>query len=92
MIFSTLNKTKTNKDRGLKFEMGITCGLKITLLQELTPSVSCLERYSYSVFTERDIIYVTCSAIWGLLDKDDDLRASHGLLNTERIVDIPNMC
>ena len=31
-------------------------------------------------------IYVTCSAIWGLLDKDDDLRASHELLNTERIL------
>ena len=29
-------------------------------------------------------LYVTCSAIWGLLDKDDDLRASHELLNTER--------
>ena len=30
--------------------------------------------------------YVTCSAIWGLLGKDDDLRASHELLNTERIL------
>ena len=29
--------------------------------------------------------FVTCSAIWGLLDEDDDLRASHDLLNTERI-------
>ena len=29
--------------------------------------------------------FVTCSAIWGLLDKDGDLRASHELLNTERI-------
>ena len=29
---------------------------------------------------------ITCSAIWGLLDKDDDLRTSHDLLNTERIV------
>ena len=29
--------------------------------------------------------YVTCSAIWGLLDADDDLRASHELLNTERM-------
>ena len=29
---------------------------------------------------------VICSAIWGLLDKDDDLRASHELLNTERIL------
>ena len=26
---------------------------------------------------------MTCSAIWGLLDKDDDLRVSHELLNTE---------
>ena len=25
--------------------------------------------------------YVTCSVIWGLLDKDDDLRASHELMN-----------
>ena len=25
------------------------------------------------------ITFVTCSAIWGLLDKDDDLRASHEL-------------
>ena len=33
-----------------------------------------------------DNIIVTCSAIWGLLDKDDDLRASHELLNTERIL------
>ena len=32
------------------------------------------------------IKYVTCSAILGLLDKDDDLRASHELLNTERIL------
>ena len=31
-------------------------------------------------------IYVTCSAIWGLLDKDDDLRASYELLNTERFL------
>ena len=29
---------------------------------------------------------VTCYAIWGLLDKDDDLRASYELLNTEIIV------
>ena len=29
---------------------------------------------------------VTCSAIWGLLDTDDDLKASHELLNTERIL------
>ena len=27
---------------------------------------------------------LTCSAIWGLLDKDHDLRASDELLNTER--------
>ena len=33
-----------------------------------------------------DNIIVNCSAIWGLLDKDDDLRASHELLNTERIL------
>ena len=26
----------------------------------------------------------TCSVIWGLLDKDDDPRASHELLNTEK--------
>ena len=26
---------------------------------------------------------VTCSAIWELLYKDDDLRASHGLLNSD---------
>ena len=25
------------------------------------------------------------SAIWGLLDKDNDLKASHQLMNTERI-------
>ena len=31
---------------------------------------------------------LTCSAIWGLLDKDDDLRTSHELLNTERILNI----
>ena len=31
---------------------------------------------------------MTCSAILGLLDKDDDLRASHELLNTERILKI----
>ena len=29
---------------------------------------------------------MTCSAILGLLDKDDDLRTSHEFLNTERIV------
>ena len=29
---------------------------------------------------------VTCSAILALLDKDDDLRASHELLSTERIL------
>ena len=28
------------------------------------------------------IINVTCSAIWGLLDRDVDLRARHELLNT----------
>ena len=32
------------------------------------------------------IIIVTCSAILALLDKDDDLRARHELLNTERIL------
>ena len=31
-------------------------------------------------------VYVTCSAILALLDKDDDLRARHELLNTERIL------
>ena len=30
--------------------------------------------------------YVTCSAILGLLDKDDDLRQSPELLNTEIIL------
>ena len=31
--------------------------------------------------------YVTCSALWGLLDYDVDLRAAgHVLLNTERIL------
>ena len=30
----------------------------------------------------------TCSAILALLDKDDDLRARHELLNTERILQI----
>ena len=34
------------------------------------------------------LIYVTCSAILALLDKDDDLRARHELLNTERILKI----
>ena len=29
---------------------------------------------------------VTCCAIWGLLDKDNNVRAWHGLLNTERLV------
>ena len=33
-----------------------------------------------------DNIIVTCSAILALLDKDDDLRARHELLNTERIL------
>ena len=33
-------------------------------------------------------IIVTCSAILALLDKDDDLRARHELLNTERILQI----
>ena len=32
------------------------------------------------------VSYVTCSAILALLDKDDDLRARHELLNTERIL------
>ena len=31
-------------------------------------------------------INVTCSAILGLFDKDNDVRASHELLNTERIL------
>ena len=31
-------------------------------------------------------VYVTCSVILGLLDKDDDLRARHELLNNERIL------
>ena len=31
-------------------------------------------------------VNVNFNAIWGLLDKDDDLRASHELLNTERIL------
>ena len=29
---------------------------------------------------------IDCSAILALLDKDDDLRARHELLNTERIL------
>ena len=32
------------------------------------------------------ILLLTCSAIWGLLDKDNDLRTSHEVLNTERIL------
>ena len=41
----------------------------------------CMYMYIYiCIYT-----YVTCSAIWGLLDEDDDLRASHELLNTERV-------
>ena len=28
---------------------------------------------------------MTCSEIWGLLDIDDDVRASHELMNTEII-------
>ena len=32
------------------------------------------------------LINVTCSAILALLDRDDDLRARHELLNTERIL------
>ena len=35
------------------------------------------------------VVYVTCSAIWWLVDKDEDLRASHELLNTERISTYP---
>ena len=31
---------------------------------------------------------LTCSAIWGQLDKDDDLRTSHELLNAERILNL----
>ena len=32
----------------------------------------------------RDVaVFVTCSTIWKLLDKDDDLGASHMLLNTK---------
>ena len=31
-------------------------------------------------------VFNICSAIWGLLGKDDDLRTGHELLNTERIV------
>ena len=38
-------------------------------------------------------IFVTCSAILGLLDKDDDLRRSHEFLNTEKnCVFISNRC
>ena len=33
-------------------------------------------------------LYVTCSAILGLLDKDDDPKASHELLITERVLQI----
>ena len=36
------------------------------------------EKYNFSC--------VTCSAIWGLLDKDYDLRASYELMNTGRIL------
>ena len=31
-------------------------------------------------------IFLSCSEVWGLLDKHDDLRASHELLNTETIL------
>ena len=47
----------------------------------------------YSTVVQPHCTKVTCSAIWGLRDKDDDLRASHELLNTVRIsLDILNKC
>ena len=47
----------------------------------LTVSI-CLPMSNRSRFLKN----VTCSAILALLDKDDDLRARHELLNTERIL------
>ena len=41
-----------------------------------------------AVYQEMSRVYVTCSAMLGLLDKDDDLRASHEFLNAERILKI----
>ena len=43
-------------------------------------------RYNFSKHIMVDIKFMTCSAILGLLDKDDDFRASHKLLNIERIM------
>ena len=41
---------------------------------------------SYIVVPQKLKTLVTCSAILALLDKDDDLRARHELLNTEKIL------
>ena len=39
-----------------------------------------------SIINIIEVKYMTCSAIWGLLDKGNDLRASHELLNTKRVI------
>ena len=48
---------------------------------------SFIQSYIYIYICIYIYIYIiTCSAILALLDKDDDLRARHELLNTERIL------
>ena len=47
---------------------------------------AALSRSYLNALCTFDPYTLTCSVIWGLLDKDDDLRASHELLNTERIL------
>ena len=49
-------------------------------------TATCKENPENTLATSGRSPNVTCSAIWGLLDKHDDLRTSHELLNTERIV------
>ena len=52
----------------------------------LTPQWEIFSRHNdYLMAYYVCVRIMTCSAIWGLLDKDDDLRAGHELWNTERI-------
>ena len=50
-------------------------------------------KFTHYVMATMQELLMDLTAIWGLLDKDDDLKASHKFLHTERIFeDNPNRC
>ena len=81
IMFSTSHFLNVNISVNIKHSHFKFSVLILTIIREGTVSQVFYTCSSFYLMHCRK-----CSAIWGLLDKDDDLRASHELLKTERIL------